>query len=184
MDNNAQWQFEYLTTALNVKHDTTVLDLSNGILTLAELLIPYLDAGNYQGNVVKKMTIKPEIDRTTFDSYDKFQHLDIIQNFNCTTKVDVDIAWEHEVFRHLAVYDAMLCLANVGKVADRFFFAYNDQSQAPDRHINEKKSHPEVEFYYTEQQIITMCKHTGWKVTPAPIQNHPDHLVIMEAVKA
>lgn len=184
MENYAQWQFEYLTNCVKITPSTTVFDMSNGILTLAELLIPYLDQGKYQGNVVKKMTIRPDINTAVIDSNaDKDPHLDVIQNMQCTIQNPIDVAWEHEVFRHLAVYDAMLCLANVRKVADRFFFAYNDQSQAPDRHINEKKSHPEVDFFYTQQQINTMCKHTGWKVAPATDQNHPDGLVIMEAVK-
>ena len=185
MENNAQWQFEYLTEHQDINSDSTVLDLSNGILTLADKLIPYLNTGNYQGNVVKKMTIQPEVDTAPVDSNsDKTPHLDIIQNFKCTVMKPVDIAWEHNVFCHLAVYDAMLCLANVGKVSDRFLFSYYDQDSAPPQHINQNKSHPEVKFYYTQSQITTMCKHTGWNVTPASEQNHPDGLITMEAIKA
>ena len=185
MENNAQWQFDYLTVHQGINSDSTVLDLSNGILTLADILIPYLDNGNYQGNVVKKMTIRPEVDTAPIDNNsDKNPHLDIIQNFNCTVTQPVDVAWEHNVFCHLAVYDAMLCLANVGKVSDRFLFSYHDQESAPPQHINQNKSHPEVKFYYTQSQIVTMCKHTGWKVSPASEQNHPDGLITMEAVKA
>jgi len=184
MENYAEWQFEYLTQCVNIDQGTTVFDLSNGILTLAELLVPYLAQGKYQGNIVKKMTIRPDINTAVIESNaDKRPYLDVIQNMQCTAEQEINVAWEHEVFRHLAVYDAMLCLANVGKVADRFFFAYNDQSQALERHINQKKSHPEVDFFYTEQQIATMCKHTGWQVSVAPVQTHPDGLTIMEAVK-
>jgi len=184
MENLAEWQFDYLTQYLKVTPEHTVFDLSNGILTLAELLIPYLEPGNYQGNVVKKMTIRPEIDRTVIDNSDRNPYLDVIQNMQCTTQQPVTLAWEHEVFSHLAVYDAMLCLANVAKVADRFVFSYLDQSRAPDRHINDKKSHPEVDFFYTLNQIETMCKHTGWKqVAPANTQNHPSSKTILEAIK-
>jgi|SaaInlStandDraft_1057018.scaffolds.fasta_scaffold07588_2 hypothetical protein len=184
MENLANWQFEYLTKTLGTQPDNTVMDMSNGILTLAELLIPYLDSDNYQGNVVKKMTIRPEVDQSVIQTHTELNpHLDIIQNMQCTTQKQADFAWEHEVFCHLAVYDAMLCLANVGKVSNKFYFSYFDQSTAPYRHINQKKSHPEVNFYYTKSQIETMCKHTGWQVTECETQNHPLGRTIMVATQ-
>lgn len=184
-ENLAEWQFSYLTQFLEVKPEHTVADISNGVLTLAEYLITYLEDGNYQGNIVKKMTISPDLDTSVIASNaDKNPHLDVVTNMQFTVSKPVTLAWEHEVFCHLAVYDSMLCLANAGKIADKMVFSYLDQQHAPDRHINEKKSHPEVDFFYTQNQIETMCKHTGWnQVVPAPTQNHPLGRTIMVASK-
>ena len=56
-------------------------DISNGLLTLAEYLITYLEDGNYQGNIVKKMTISPDLDTSVIASNaDKNPHLDVVTN--------------------------------------------------------------------------------------------------------
>ena len=184
MDNIDKWQYGYLVNELGVTPETTVLDINNGIFSLAHDLVDYLGKGKYVSNVVKKMTLSPHVDFSPIEKTHtgKQPTSSIIQNFQFTASVD--LAWEFDVFGHLAVYDGMLFLAKANAVTERLVFSYYDHSTALDpRHINEPKSHPECNFYYTFKQVKTMAKHTGWEIRKLGTQTHPKNMTVVEAVR-
>ena len=172
-------QYQFLV-GQGVEPHHKFLDLACGSLRLGQFLIPYLNKGHYHGLDAERDLIdngcKEEL---LFDLLIKKEPKFIVNrdfNFNSFDYVDYGIA--QSLFTHLNKYDFVDCLKKLkNKVKNKFFITFHIAESVQ---IDDSKSAPKKNFYYTQEQVESFCKEAGWKTHYIGDWQHPKNQKMME----
>ena len=184
-DEDGHRQFDFLV-GQGLRHFDVLCDIGCGSLRGGRRFIEYLDAGNYLGldgeGELVQLGIEHELDPSVLDS--KVPEFVVSYEFEFGQfSRSPTYALAVSVFSHLIESDIRLCLQNL---ADRVtgpcqFFASYFETDRPKP--NFRRSHPQIAFYYTRQQMERFGQEAGWAPEQIGEWGSPSGQLMMKFVR-
>jgi len=182
-----KWQYDFITSHLNVQPQNTFLDIACGSLRLGKHIIPFLQPNKYYGLECEQFLVDQGIQHELSESIllEKKPQFSINFDFDFTFCKTYDVAWANSLLSHLTEKDIKKLSENLKRITTPksvFYFTYFDKNlRGKQRHNNPPESHARKDFYFTFEEIENIFSSTGWKVKMLQDTNHPRNQSIVEA---
>ena len=171
-----RWQFDYLIQYTGLVASDRFLDIACGSLRLGKLMIPHLHTGNYYGVEAEQEILDAGIQHE-LSSTDKNPNFSVNSEFDFSFCPGYDIAWSNSLLSHLTMPDISLLFNNLRSCTSnnsRFYFTYFDRGVSGKLHyVNPDQSHARKDFFYSQQEILSLLSDAGWYGELMTEQSHP-----------
>ena len=175
-DKIGKWQFDYLLKHMAMVESDRFLDIACGSLRLGKFMIPFLDKGNYYGLEAEQEILDAGI-KVELGTTDREPKFSVNRMFNFDFCRRYDIAWSNSLLSHLTITDISLLFNNLRSCtsnSSRFYFTYFDRGVSGKLHyVNPDQSHARKDFYYSQQEILSLLSDAGWYGELMTEQSHP-----------
>ncbi|MDX1406327.1 MAG: hypothetical protein R3192_17440 [Woeseiaceae bacterium] len=167
-------QFQFLV-ANGLRPNHIFIDIACGPLRLGQLLIPFLNEGNYFG-----LEAEEELVRLGLANELKFGLVKSKSpvfgfgyDFDFSFAKPFDYAIAQSLFTHLVPYDIKKCLVNLrtkAKPNSKFFFTFFEGDSAANP---QSLSHANRNWKYSQDELHTFAEGTGWALNYIGDWHHP-----------
>jgi SAM-dependent methyltransferase len=180
----AKLQYHFLVSE-GLRPHHRFLDIACGSLRLGQLLIPFLDEGNYFG-----LEAEPELVAAGLKS--EFYHciadkkaprFQYGYDFNFGFVAGYDFAIAQSLFTHLTLDDIGTCferLAPVSNSSSRFYFTFFEGEDSANPAIG---SDPHRVWHYSFEQLRERAETSGWGLRYVGAWSHPRNQVMALGVR-